>query len=109
MQESFVNQAEFDRLAALGFTRIPLVAETRADLYTALAVYVQLAGGPYSYLLESVVGGERFGRYSFIGLSCAGRLGAGGTSLRPLLIDARCQESAVEQFPGDPFAYVPGW
>ena len=51
-----MTQAEFDRLAALGFTRIPLVAETRADLYTPLAVYVQLAGGPYSYLLESVVG-----------------------------------------------------
>ena len=57
-------QAEFDRLAALGFTRIPIVAEARADLYTPLAVYIKLAGGPYSYLLESVVGGERFGRSS---------------------------------------------
>src|SRR5258706_6185163 len=109
MQESFVNQAEFDRLAALGFTRIPLVAETRADLYTALAVYVQLAGGPYSYLLESVVGGERFGRYSFIGLSCAERLEARGTSVRRLLRDARGGEACVEQFAGDPFEYVRGW
>ena len=104
-----MNQAEFDRLAALGFTRIPLVAETRADLYTALAVYVQLAGGPYSYLLESVVGGERFGRYSFIGLSCAERLEARGTSLRRLLRDARGGEACVEQFTGDPFEYVRGW
>jgi len=104
-----VIQAEFDRLAALGFTRIPLVAETRADLYTALAVYVQLAGGPYSYLLESVVGGERFGRYSFIGLSCAERLEARGTHLRRLLRDARGGEACIEQFEGDPFEYVRGW
>src|SRR5260221_2539945 len=109
MQESFVNQAEFDRLAALGFTRIPLVAETRADLYTALAVYVQLAGGPYSYLLESVVGGERFGRFSFIGLSWAERVEARGTSVRRLLRDARGGEACVEPFQGDPFEYVRGW
>src|SRR5258706_16377364 len=109
MQESFVNQAEFDRLAALGLPRIPPVPETRPDLYTALAVYVQLVGGPYSYLLESVVGGERFGRYSFIGLSCAERLEARGTSLRRLLRDARGGEACVEQFTGDPFEYVRGW
>jgi anthranilate synthase component I len=54
-----VTQAEFDRLAALGYTRIALIAEARADLYTPLAGYLKLAGGPYSYLLESVVGGER--------------------------------------------------
>ena len=42
--------------------RIAVVAEARADLYTPLAVYLKLANGPYSYLLESVVGGERFGR-----------------------------------------------
>jgi anthranilate synthase component 1 len=104
-----VIQAEFDRLAALGYTRIPLVAETRADLYTPLAVYVQLAGGPYSYLLESVVGGERFGRYSFIGLSCAERLEARGPRLRRLLRDARGGEACLEQFAGDPFDYVRAW
>jgi anthranilate synthase component 1 len=42
--------------------RVPVVAEARADLYTPLAVYLKLANAPYSYLLESVVGGERFGR-----------------------------------------------
>jgi len=56
-----VTEAEFSRLAAAGHNRIPIVAEASADLYTPLAVYTLLAGGPYSCLLESVVGGERFG------------------------------------------------
>ena len=63
-----MNEAEFKRLAAQGFNRIPVVIETFADLDTPLSVYIKLANRPYSYLLESVVGGERFGRYSFIGL-----------------------------------------
>ena len=54
-----MTEVDFLKLAEAGYTRIPLVAEARADLYTPLAVYVLLAGGPYSYLLESVVGGER--------------------------------------------------
>ena len=69
-----MTEQEFEALAAEGYTRIPLVAEARADLYTPLALYMKLAQGPYSYLLESVVGGERFGRYSFIGLPCAERI-----------------------------------
>src|ERR1044071_6085431 len=61
-------EAEFNGLAAQGYNRIPLVLETFADLDTPLSVYLKLANKPYSYLLESVQGGERFGRYSFIGL-----------------------------------------
>ena len=57
-----MTQTQFQRLAAQGYTRIPVLAEARADLYTPLALYAQLANVPYSYLLESVVGGERFGR-----------------------------------------------
>ena len=63
-----ISQAEFDKLAKQGYNRIPLVAETFADLDTPLSLYLKLANKPYSYLLESVQGGERFGRYSFIGL-----------------------------------------
>src|SRR5213079_2111701 len=103
-------QAEFDRLAALGFTRIPIVAEARADLYTPLAVYIKLAGGPYSYLLESVVGGERFGRYSFIGLACAERIEARGRTLRRLLRDARGADVCLERLEdADPFVYARAW
>jgi len=104
-----VTEAEFSRLAQAGYNRIPVVVEASADLYTPLAVYMLLAGGPYSYLLESVVGGERFGRYSFIGLSCAERIEARGRSVRRLLRDARGADVALETVEGDPFEYVRGW
>ncbi len=101
-----MNEQEFHRLAQEGYTRIPVVAEARADLYTPLAVYLKLAGGPYSYLLESVVGGERFGRYSFIGLACAERIEARGDLVRRLLRDARGTDVCLEQASGDPFEFV---
>jgi len=69
-----MTKQEFDRLAGQGYNRIPLVRETLADLDTPLTVYLKLANRPYSYFLESVVGGERFGRYSFIGLPAKIRL-----------------------------------
>ena len=69
-----MTEAEFQRLAASGYNRIPLVAETLADLDTPLSVYLKLANQPYSYLLESVQGGERFGRYSIVGLAASLRL-----------------------------------
>jgi anthranilate synthase component 1 len=63
-----MTESEFRQFAAQGYNRIPLVLETFADLDTPLSVYLKLANRPWSYLLESVQGGERFGRYSFIGL-----------------------------------------
>jgi len=87
-----------------------VVSEARADLYTPLAVYMKLAGGPYSYLLESVVGGERFGRYSFIGPACAERIEARGTTVRRLLRDARGADVTLERVENtDPFEYARGW
>ncbi len=65
-----MDQATFGRLAALGYNRIPLVREFLADLDTPLSAYLKLADAPYSYLLESVQGGEKWGRYSIIGLPC---------------------------------------
>ena len=50
--------------------RLPVVRELLADLDTPLSTYLKLADGPYSYLLESVHGGEKWGRYSIIGLPC---------------------------------------
>ena len=65
-------ELEFKSLARQGYNRVPLVAQVFADLETPLSLYLKLAhtqnGGKYSFLLESVVGGERIGRYSFIGL-----------------------------------------
>jgi len=63
-----MDNAQFAALAAQGYDRIPLTLETYADLDTPLSLYLKLANAPNSFLLESVVGGERFGRYSFIGL-----------------------------------------
>jgi len=61
---------EFQKLAAQGYNRIPLMREVLADLDTPLSAYLKLADGPYSYLFESVQGGEKWGRYSIIGLPC---------------------------------------
>lgn len=73
-----INQTEFNALAAQGYNRIPLVLETFADLDTPLSLYLKLANQPFSYLLESVQGGERFGRYSIIGLPAKTRIVAHG-------------------------------
>jgi anthranilate synthase component I len=82
-----INQAEFDALAKQGYNRIPLVLETFADLDTPLSLYLKLANQPYSYLLESVQGGERFGRYSIIGLPAKVRIEAHNTTLQVLAND----------------------
>ena len=65
-----ITQQEFDTLAVQGHNRIPVVREVLSDLDTPLSVYLKLADGPYSYLFESVEGGENWGRHSIIGLPC---------------------------------------
>ena len=67
---SIVTKEQFIQLAEQGYDRIPVVYEILADLDTPLSAYLKLAEGPYSYLLESVHGGEKWGRYSIIGLPC---------------------------------------
>ncbi|MEF8722275.1 anthranilate synthase component I [Candidatus Accumulibacter phosphatis] len=69
-----MTAAYFNRLAAEGYNRIPVTLETFADLDTPLSIYLKLANQPYTYLLESVQGGERFGRYSIIGLASPTRI-----------------------------------
>jgi len=77
-----ISELEFKSLSAQGYNRIPLMAEAFADLETPLSLYLKLAhakdAGRHSFLLESVVGGERFGRYSFIGLPARTLLRASG-------------------------------
>ena len=63
-----MDSAQFAALAAQGHTLVPVVREVLSDLDTPLSVYLKLADGPHTYLFESVEGGERFGRYSIIGL-----------------------------------------
>lgn len=69
-----MSPQEFAQLAAAGYNRIPVYREIAADLDTPLSVYLKLANRPYSFLLESVQGGERWGRHSVIGLPCIERL-----------------------------------
>jgi len=64
-----VNAEEFAAYANEGYNRIPVVHDVIADLETPLSVYLKLANGPFSYLLESAAqGGEKWGRYSIVGL-----------------------------------------
>jgi anthranilate synthase component 1 len=83
-----ITELEFKSLAAQGYNRIPLMLEAFADLETPLSLYLKLAnakdGGKFSFLLESVVGGERFGRYSFIGLPARTLLRSSGFGLEAL-------------------------
>ncbi|MBO9354156.1 anthranilate synthase component I [Bordetella petrii] len=101
-----MTEIEFQALAAQGYNRIPLVADTYADLDTPLAIYLKLAhsgpqGGRMSCLMESVVGGERFGRYSFIGLPARTVIRASGTTTE-VLRDGQ----VVETHQGDPLDFI---
>ena len=96
-----MTEAEFRALAAQGYNRIPLVLESFADLDTPLSLYIKLANQRFTYLLESVVGGERFGRYSFIGLPAKVRIRSRGRS-----IEVEDRGGIVERHEGDPLAFV---
>ncbi|KAA0889457.1 anthranilate synthase component I [Pusillimonas sp. ANT_WB101] len=101
-----MTELEFNALAAEGYNRIPLIAETYADLDTPLAIYLKLAhsgpeGGRNSCLLESVVGGERFGRYSFIGLPAKTVIRASGQTTEVIT-----KGEVVERHEGDPLAFI---
>lgn len=96
-----MTEQEFSALAARGFNRIPVTLELLADVDTALSVYLKLGNLPYSYLLESVVGGERFGRYSFIGLPAKKRIRVLGRT-----VTLEDDNGVIEQVEGDPLAYI---
>ena len=96
-----MDHARFAALAAEGYDRIPLTLETYADLDTPLSLYLKLANAPNSFLLESVVGGERFGRYSFIGLPARRSLRSRGFATEVV------QDGAVvERDDGNPLDFV---
>jgi anthranilate synthase component 1 len=97
-----MTESEFGQLAAKGFNRVPLVREAFADLDTPLSVYYKLANQPWSYLLESVQGGERFGRYSFIGLPADTRFEVRGHVCSEYRHNRLVEQTEVE----DPLEYV---
>jgi anthranilate synthase component 1 len=93
---------QFRRLADAGHTRIPVVREVLSDLDTPLSVYLKLADGPHTYLFESVEGGERFGRYSIIGLPARRVYAFAGHTLYV----TECGELVESREVADPFAEV---
>ena len=93
---------QFQILADQGYNRIPVSREVLADLDTPLSTYLKLANGPYSYLLESVQGGEKWGRYSIIGLPCSTVLRISGND-----ITLQQQGEVVESLTtADPLAWI---
>jgi anthranilate synthase component 1 len=104
-----ITELEFKSLAAQGYNRIPLMVEAFADLETPLSLYLKLAhaggDGKHSFLLESVVGGERFGRYSFIGLPARTLLRASGfgeAARTEVVTDGQVVETAT----GNPLDFI---
>ena len=82
-----MTQAELQQFASLGYNRVALVAESLVDLETPLSLYLKLtqeSGQKNTFLLESVYGGERFGRYSIIGLPAKTLLRTVGTPTNPI-------------------------
>ncbi len=92
---------QFDQLAA-DHNRIPVVRTVLADMDTPLSVFAKLAHGPYSYLLESVHGGEKWGRYSIIGLPCRTLLRVRDHAIE-VFTDGEVVEQAQAQ---DPLAWI---
>lgn len=97
-----MNPNIFNELARQGYNRIPVCREVLADLETPLSSYLKLAKGAYSYLFESVQGGERWGRYSMIGLPASVILKVSGYHVT-LIKDGKVVE---EQEVDDPLVYV---
>ncbi|MBL79754.1 MAG: anthranilate synthase component I [Nitrosomonadaceae bacterium] len=96
-----MTESEFFNLAKQGYNRIPVVLETFADLDTPLSIYLKLANRPYSYLLESVRDGERFGRYSFIGLPASSRIEVRDSSIS-IINNQEVERFEVE----DPLSFI---
>jgi anthranilate synthase component I len=92
----------FAQLCLQGYNRIPLTRELLADLDTPLSSYLKFAKGPYSYLLESVQGGEKWGRYSIIGLPARQVLRVHGDQIQ-VELDG---EVAERHQSADPLAFV---
>jgi anthranilate synthase component 1 len=97
-----LTKDEFKKYRSQGFNRIPLMREVLADLDTPLSTYLKLARGPYSYLFESVQGGEKWGRYSMIGLPARTVLRVNGTEISVVQDGKAIERESV----ADPLEFV---
>jgi anthranilate synthase component I len=99
------DRAEYARLLSQGYLRIPVMRTVAADLDTPLSAYLKLADGPYSYLFESVQGGEQWGRYSIIGLPAVRRLSVTGQQLTIVESGVMVHQETL----ADPLEYIDHW
>lgn len=97
-----MSNQKFATLAAQGYNRAPVMRTVLSDYDTPLSVYHKLAKGAYSYLFESVQGGEKWGRYSIIGLPCARRIQISGNKISEYLGEELLQQQVAD----DPLAWV---
>lgn len=97
-----MNQQQFANYISQGFNRIPVYKEILSDLDTPLTLFMKLANRPYSYLLESVQGGEQWARYSIIGLSCHNRIEIRGHEVREIENHAVINAQTLE----DPLGFI---
>ncbi|MBN2866014.1 MAG: anthranilate synthase component I [Thiotrichales bacterium] len=97
-----MSNAHFANLASQGYNRAPLMRTVLSDYDTPLSVYHKLAKGSYSYLFESVQGGDKWGRYSIIGLPCQRRLLIRGNQIQELVGDTVVHQQVAD----DPLAWV---
>lgn len=97
-----LSKAQFEQFAGDGYNRIPLVVELLADLETPLSTYLKLCAEPYGFLLESLHGGETWGRYSIIGLPCKERVEITGNELKHIANGCLLSETKV----ADPLAAI---
>jgi len=97
-----MNPEQFSAHAGSGYNRIPLSKEILADLDTPVSTYLKLANQPYSYLFESVQGGEKWGRYSIIGLPCHTVIRISGRDLTVSHDDVVVEQEQVE----DPLGWI---
>lgn len=99
---TLMTPEQFSQLAARGYNRIPILREVLADLDTPLSAYLKLAHAPYSYLLESVQGGEKWGRYSIIGLPAQTVIRVFGQDVRVTHADQLLEHAKT----ADPLAWI---
>lgn len=97
-----MQETRFQTLAAQPYNRIPVYRQVLADLETPLSAYLKLADGPYSFLFESVHGGEKWGRYSILGLGAKTVLRAEADQVS-ITVDGELSESLQCE---DPLAFV---
>ena len=97
-----MHYEQFKHLVSQGYNRIPVMREVRVDLDTPLSVYLKLADEPFSYLFESMQGGEKWGRYSIIGLPCRSHVRVDGQDIQ-YIEEGRVIEYATV---ADPLAWL---